>query len=244
MLSQNRVFSLLPAFALACAAIAEDPEVREGLELYRELKYDRAVVVLGRALAKRDLPDVDRSVALETLGFAYTVLGDTVNAQLTFHTLLDRRPKHALDPALSPRLRDAFTEAKRSWTEGRKIRFQLTSGLEKKELAGELVGGDPLRVGAVVARDESGVSSPLYCKDRACRGGRPDEVFFIDVADHRGTKLDTSGPFTPVNTSEDTQIWIYAGIAAAVIGGGIALSVALASGGDAPSGSLGRLQLP
>jgi hypothetical protein len=244
MLSQNRVFSLLPAFALAWAAIAVDPEVREGLELYRELKYDRAVVVLGRALAKRDLPDADRSLALETLGFAYTVLGDVVNAQLTFQNLLDRDPKHALDSTLSPRLRDAFTEAKRSWTEGRKIRFQITSVLEKKDLSGELVGGDPQRVGAVVTRDQSGASSPLYCKDRACRGERPDDIFFIDVADHRGTKLDTSGPFTPVKTGEETPIWFYAGIAAVVIGGGIALSVALAGGGDVPSGALGRLQLP
>src|SRR5687768_6410914 len=108
MLSQIRVFSLLPALLLSGLAAAVDPEVAEGLGLYQSLKYDRAVVVLGRALAKPDLGEDDRRTAMETLGFAYTVLGDTVNAELTFWALLDREPGHVLDPNLSPRLRDAY----------------------------------------------------------------------------------------------------------------------------------------
>jgi hypothetical protein len=245
MLSQNCLLSLLPALALAYAAIAVDPEVAEGLELYRGLKYDRAVVVLGRALAKSELPDSDRGEALETLGFAYTVLGDSVNAELTFHTLLDRDPEHALDAGLSPRLRDAFDSAKRSWTAGRHVRFKLASSLAKKDLSGVLDGGDPRRVGSVVARDEdSKKTSPLYCKQRACRGERPDVPFFIDVADHHGTILDTSGPHIPEVASDGPEWWVYAAIAAGVVGGGIAISVALANRGEAPAGSLGKLQLP
>lgn len=245
MLSHKRLVSLLPAFALAVAAGAVDPEVAEGLELYRALKYDRAVVVLGRALAKSDLFDADRREALETLGFAYTVLGDTVNAELTFHALLDRDPKRRLDPGLSPRLRDSFSAARKSWTAGRVIELQLTSTLEKRELTGELRGGDPRRVGAVSTRDTSGKTAPLYCRDRACRGERPDSTFYVDVADHQGAILHTSGPHEPGAIAGDGPAWwVYAAIAAGVVGGGIALSVALAGGDDAPPGSLGKLQLP
>lgn len=244
MLSHKCVLSLLTALALCASAIAQDADVREGLELYRSLQYDRAVVVLARALGKSRLSEADRAEALETLGFAYTVLGDGGNGELTFHALLDLEPQHTLDAGLSPRLRDAFSAAKKSWSAGRKLHFQLTSSLAKKELTGELQGGDPERAGAVTAREESGKTSPLYCQARACRGERPDEMFFVDVADHQGAILDSSGPHEPELSSDGPPWWLYAVIAVGVLGGGVAISVAFSGRDDAPVGSLGKLQLP
>jgi hypothetical protein len=241
MLSQDGLIPLLLGLALAAAV---DPEVTEGLELYRSLKYDRAVVVLGRALAKTNISDEDRHDALETLGFAYIVLGDEINAELTFHTLLDTAPSYAPDGRLSPRLRDAITAAKSSWSRGRAIQFRLTSSLAKNEIAGELEGGDPRRVGSVRTRELLGATAPVYCKARGCRGERPGGSFYIDVLDHAGTILHTSGPHEPELSPEATPWWIYAAIVAGVVGGGIAIAVATSGGEEAPPGSLGKLQLP
>ena len=49
---------------LGLVIAAVDPDVAEGLSLYQRLKYDRAVVALGRALAKHELPREDRIAAL------------------------------------------------------------------------------------------------------------------------------------------------------------------------------------
>jgi hypothetical protein len=158
--------------------------------------------------------------------------------------LLDRSPKHALDSNLSPRLRDAFAAAKRLWVAGRKIEFLLRSPLSKRQLVGVLKGGDPKRVGKVIVRDQNGKTSEMYCSERECRGERPDTEFSLDVVDHRGMKLSESGPFRPELVEESPPWWIWAAIGAGVIGGGIALSFALGGGDDAPSGSLGKVQLP
>lgn len=245
MLSQDRLFPLLSVTGLSFVlAAAVDPEVAEGLELYRSLKYDRAVVVLGRALAQPDITDEDRRDALETLGFAYIVLGDEINAELTFHALLDADPAYAPDGRLSPRLRDAIAGAKTSWTRARAIQLRLTSSLSKKQLTGELEGGDPRRAKTVRTRDLLGGTSLLYCTARTCRGERPDSSFYIDVLDHTGSNLHTSGPFEPEYSSTDTPWWVYAAIAAGIVAGGVTVAVALSPGDGPPNGSLGKLQLP
>jgi hypothetical protein len=230
---------------LGLVIAAVDPDVAEGLSLYQRLKYDRAVVALGRALAKHELPREDRVAALETLGFAYTVLGDATNSELTFHNLLDLAPTYALDPSLSPRLLSAFAQAKSSWIEGRTVQFELRSSLSSRDLEGTLLGGDDRRVGSVVARLGDGAAMPLLCRDRGCRGERPRERFTIEVLDHTGALLSTSGPYEAAPEDSDGEPWwVLALIAAAAVGGGVALTLAIAGSDEAPPGSLGRLQLP
>lgn len=238
---------ILPLGALFVALLlpgAPDADVAAGIALYHRLDYDRAVVALGRALTKNDLSAEDRCAALETLGFAYVVLGDGVNAERTFKNLLDEAPAYDVAPALSPRLKSAFARAKSAWIEGRRIGFEVTSSPAAKELAGKMIGGDPARVGHAVARVEDGHASPLRCQERECRGERPEAKFFIDLFDHAGEVLVTGGPYPPRIAEHDgPSWWVIAGVAAAAVGGGIALSLALRKG-DAPAGSLGRLQLP
>jgi hypothetical protein len=230
---------------LGLVIAAVDPDVAEGLSLYQRLKYDRAVVALGRALAKRELPREDRIAALETLGFAYTVLGDATNSELTFHSLLDLAPSYALDPSLSPRLLSAFAQAKSTWIEGRTVQFELRTTLSARELEGTLLGGDVRRVGSVVARFGDGQAMPLLCRDRGCRGERPHDRFTIEVLDHTGALLSTSGPFEGApDEDEGEPWWILALVAAAAVGGGVALTLAIAGSEEAPPGTLGRLQLP
>ena len=85
---------LLLAVALAGNPLTSDPEIKSGLGLLDKLEYDRAVVVLGRALTRPDLPKVDRVAGLEALAFAYTILDDRVHADETFCELLDVYPEY------------------------------------------------------------------------------------------------------------------------------------------------------
>lgn len=221
-----------------------DPDVTEGLLFYERLKFDRAVVTLGRALAK-PLPGEDRVAALETLAFAYAVLGDARHAESTFHLLLDGHPNHALPSTLSPRLKGAFEEAKRSWLEGRRIMFILESPLDQGELRGRLDGGDPNRIGVARSRDRDGRMRPLSCRARECRGELPSTTFFVELCDPLGTILHTAGPFEPLPREGGplATAWWWAAAAALALSGGIAISIALGRG-EPPEGSLGRLKLP
>jgi hypothetical protein len=231
-----------PAIAESSPFEAEDSDIRAGVAMYERLEYDRAVVALGRALTNPNLATADREKALEILGFAYTVLGDTVHAESAFSALLDLSPGHAVAASLSPRLRDAFEHARAMWSEGRHVVFALTSSLRDKELVVVMSSGDPERVGSVVAREEHGSSQPLYCKGRECRGSRPDGPFYVDVRDHMNAMLTTGGPFTP-DQNQGIAWWVWGSLALAALGGGVALVFALRRE-EAPPGSLGRLQLP
>lgn len=238
------MFLPLRAWALLALAVGTtDPGVGEGLELYQGLKYDRAVVALGRALAQPGLSLEDRRLALETLGFSYTVLGDAQNAELTFHTLLDLVPAHELDEGLSPRLTSAFAQAKSTWLEGRHVRYAVTSPDGERVLLLELREGDPRRVGSAVVRDAKGATAPLACRERQCRGERPASEFTIEVLDHQGTPLARLGPLAPY-VEEASTWWIWLAVGAVAIGGAITIGVAAQDDGAPPSGSLGRLQLP
>jgi hypothetical protein len=239
------ILPLTLGLALGLSAVRTDPDVAQGLALYQGLDFDRAVVALQRALTKKEISREDRAKALETLAFAYTVLGDSIHAEHTFHVLLDEDPGYNVDPDLSPRLRSAFVQAKSTWIEGRRIAFAITSPLDQKELAGRLTTGDPERVGTVVARGDSGRIFALACQAAECRGERPDEPFYVDVRDHKRTLLFTIGPFTPEvkEASSSPTWWLWLAAGAAAVGGGVALGLALHKG-EPPAGTLGRLQLP
>lgn len=224
---------------------ATDPDVEEGLALYKRLDYDRAVVALQRALTNQEISSEDRAKALETLGFAYTVLGDSVHAEHTFHVLLDENPAYTVDPDLSPRLRSAFVQAKGSWIEGRRLRLAITSPLDQKDLVVRLETGDLARAGSIVIRGDSGKTTALACQGDTCHGERPDEAFYLDARDHHRTLLFTAGPFMPEvkSTSNAPTWWLWVAAGAAAVAGGVALGVALHKN-EPPAGTLGRLQLP
>ncbi len=233
---------LLLAVALAGNPLTSDPEIKSGLGLLEKLEYDRAVVVLGRALTRSDLPKVDRVAGLEALAFAYTILDDRVHADETFCELLDVYPEYRIVPSRSPRLRDAFARAKALWTRGREVAFTLDP--RAPDLAGTL-SGDPRRLGAVRARSDDGELLPLACDGATCRGPRPRARFRVELEDHAGTLLATAGPFDGDDRRSDTAwpwwAWVAVGVGAVGLG---AVVVGVASPGEPPDGTLGTMRLP
>lgn len=220
---------------------ASDPDVSRGLSLFRALEYDRAVVVLGRALVREDLTRDDRLEGLEALAFSYTILQDGVHAEETFHRLLDLQPSYEVPASQSPRLRESFAEARTTWLAGRKITVTVIP--DPSDVRAQL-GGDPGRVGQVVARTEAGEATRLDCKAGRCTGPKPDATFTVEVRDHVGTVLATAGPFEPRDDPGGPLPWWGWAIAGAGVVGGAAIVLLLASPSDAPPGDLGTLRLP
>lgn len=218
-----------------------DPDVAQGLALFGALEYDRAVVVLGRALTKPDLDPRDERSALEALAFSYTVLDDSVHGAETFALLLDRDPSFEVDPSRSPRLRQGFARAKEAWLAGRRVSVRLEPDPGRIALA---LSGDPARIGEVVAIDEAQQLQPLRCEGQSCVGPRPPRPFRVEVRDHRGAPLASAGPFPGAAVEEAAfPWWGYVAIGAGILAtGAIVVGAAIPHG--APSGSLGRFELP
>lgn len=232
---------LLWLLLAAPPAAATDPDVAQGLALFGALEYDRAVVVLGRALTKPDLAASDERSALEALAFSYTVLDDAVHGAETFGRLLDRDPSFEVDPSRSPRLRQGFARAKEAWLAGRRISVALDPDPSRISLR---LSGDPARVGEVVAIDEAEHLEGLRCERRSCVGVRPPRPFRIEVRDHRGAPLASAGPFAGAAVEEAPfPWWAYLAIGAGIVAtGAIVIGAALPQ--TAPNGSLGRFELP
>ncbi len=220
---------------------AVDPEVASGIGLLERLEYDRAVVVLGRALTRPDLTPGDRVAGLEALAFAYAILDDRVHADETFCDLLDVSPGYTVAASRSPRLRDAFTRAKQVWEAGREVDFALDPAAP--DVAGTL-SGDPRRLGAVLTKTDDGETSALRCEGASCRGERPGDRFRVELLDHGGALLATAGPYEGSGAGAGLlPWWAWVAIGVGAVGMG-AVVVAAASPGDPPAGTLGVIQLP
>lgn len=226
----------------AAAAADASAEVKEGLSLFGNLEYDRAVVILGRALTSAELSPADRRAGLEALAYCYAILDDAVHADERFAALLDADPSFQVDPARSPRLRGAFARAKEAWSKGRQVGLALEPDSER--LVGSL-SGDPARIGSVVAIDEGGGEEPLRCERQACAGARPKARFRIEIRDHRGVPLKVLGPFDGRQDAGDGAFpwWGYLAIGAGALATGAIIVAAVVPRG-VPSGSLGRFDLP
>lgn len=89
-----------------------DADVREAVALYRALSYADVVPLLGRALAKPDLAAADRETALAYLGRTYAIFKRGPEAEATFVELLQSKPMFAPSPKESPRIAEAYANAK------------------------------------------------------------------------------------------------------------------------------------
>jgi len=209
--------------------------VDEGLVLFERLRYDRAVVVLQRALTEPDLSKHDRRRGLEGLAFAYVVLEDRVNATKAFHRLLDLDPDYQMPAHRSPRLVRAFEDAVASW--------HPTTALEV-DVADDTVritvrGATPHRL-ALGAADGSQVE--LRCEARACAAVRPPASFHVHALAEDGSTIATAGPYAA--SGAGPPWWIWVGVGAAVVAGGVTAAVLLTRDDAPPEGDLGRLALP
>jgi hypothetical protein len=238
-----RTGGLLAALLAAGLGLGATPadDVALGLRHYERLEYDRAVVVLGRALTDAELSPTQRATALEVLAFSYVVLDDAVHATESFHRLLDRDPGYRVDERRSPRLRDAFLAALESWTEGRKIAFEPDADTDLT--SGRLIGGDPARVGAVETLDDEGRRRVLSCERRSCRGDRPGIPFRVRVLDAREQVLFETARLEGAPSGPPAWLW-WVAIGVGVVAAGTTIAVVAGSSGAPPDGSLGTLMLP
>jgi hypothetical protein len=121
------------ALAWAASARAEEQAVetdnellRQGLQLYEELEYERAVEVLSAALLERDNTTQERLLIYRTLGTLYVYLDRPQEAALALRQLLCVDASFDFGEYASPRIREVFDRVRREWTtEGRPCETQL-----------------------------------------------------------------------------------------------------------------------
>ncbi len=100
---------LIPVDARASAR----DDMRAGLSAFDALDYERATMLLSRALThKQRLSVEDLQIVHKTLAFGYVGMGRHANAVTAFVELLRIEPATELDRTVSPRVRAAFDEAR------------------------------------------------------------------------------------------------------------------------------------
>ncbi len=106
-------------FAASARAQNRNPLIRQGAELYDELRYEEALQTLSAALVRSGNSDHDRTTIYRLLAFTYLALGRQEEAAGAYRSLLAIEPD--FEPRdLSPRMRAFFDEVKRQWeAEGR-----------------------------------------------------------------------------------------------------------------------------
>lgn len=227
----------LITMGLLLAAAGTDG-VEHGLALFDQLEYDRAVVVLQRALTDPALPTADRRIGLERLAFAYVVLADPVNAARTFHRLLDLDPAYTVPNAESPRLRRAFADAMAS----HQAPVILETTVDDATVTTRLGAGTE-RVQRVLLDAADGAQVELTCEDAACAGPRPPSRFFVAALDGDGLEIARAGPYEGASAGGPPW-WLWLVLGAAAAAGGVTAAVLLGADDQPPEGDLGRLALP
>ncbi|MCU0673735.1 MAG: hypothetical protein MUE69_13165 [Myxococcota bacterium] len=104
--------SLVPSSTLAQR---NNPLIRQGQELYDELRYEEALQVLSAALVRAGNTEAERATTYRLLAFTYLALGRQEEADGAYRSLLALQPDYQVPSDLSPRFREFFTEATQRW---------------------------------------------------------------------------------------------------------------------------------
>lgn len=123
LLRYRRDMRVLSAVALCCSlalsssALAQrnNPLIRQGQELYDELRYEEALQVLSAALVRAGNTEAERGTTYRLLAFTYLALGRPEEAEGAYRSLLALVPEFAVPSDLSPRFREFFTQAAQRW---------------------------------------------------------------------------------------------------------------------------------
>jgi hypothetical protein len=107
-------FALL-ALGVAAAAHAENPQLAQCKDLEAEFDYQGMLRECTAAAAESSTSKEERVEALGLLGYAHTALGDDATAQVWFLRLLVIDPEHELPSDISPRFREAFARAQKTF---------------------------------------------------------------------------------------------------------------------------------
>lgn len=112
---------LMLAFIVPTAdAQRNNPLIRQGQELYDELRYEEALQVVSAALVRAGNSEQERVTIYQVLAFTYLALGRREEADGAFRSLLAIRPEYETPTDLSPRFREFFEQSRQQWeTDGR-----------------------------------------------------------------------------------------------------------------------------
>lgn len=103
----------------AAEQIETDNELlREGLALYDELEYERAIEALSAALLEPGNDITEQRAIFRTLGIVYVLLGRETEARLALMRLLCVDREFTFDEMTSPRIRSVFDRVRAEWEAG------------------------------------------------------------------------------------------------------------------------------
>jgi hypothetical protein len=148
MVLRPMVLLPLPLVAFALAAAAANPWLESAKTAYARLECDQVLadLELARQVPTNDLPT--QLAILDYSGRCHVALGHRPEADVAFGQMLALDPQAELDPALSPKIRDAFRATKLRLYPAEYVALKqlpASEGLLRAELA------DPWkRVGVVV----------------------------------------------------------------------------------------------
>jgi hypothetical protein len=215
---------------LLVATPAVDPDVRQAIEFYDALEFERVIPLLQRALARPELSDADRIEALACLARTEAVYRHRQRAVRAFVKLLRLAPDYGLSTYESPLIQRAFEQAQQ-----RLGVFSEESGMAT-DTPTDI---EPPAVDDVLAAGESDLEEPPALEWTSIPIPVPEESPYE-------LPLTTETEPVPPKEAQGTSFWLIFGIVSGVvIAGAVAAAVIQPwRSSDPPAGTLGTLELP
>lgn len=111
--------ALLFLLLVAAPPLADDATYQEGVRLFEEFEYERAVFRFEEALRDTSRSDADRATVLVRLGMTRAELRDDARAIESFEQALLLDPYVTLPSDASPKIRELLDEARKRVRDGR-----------------------------------------------------------------------------------------------------------------------------
>jgi hypothetical protein len=105
---------LLVFFISVQIPLDDDPAYKEGMRLYEDFEYERAVFRFKEALRVKDRTNSDRAVIGLRLGMTYAELRDDQGALDAFEAALTEDPLLVLPSDASPKIKDMLDQARQA----------------------------------------------------------------------------------------------------------------------------------
>ena len=105
----------LPALAGAQESDGGNPLVRQGQELYDELRFEEALQVLSAALIRSGNSPAEQATTLKLLAYTYLALDREAEAEGAYRRLLSLESEFEPEADLSPRFREFFARVRTTW---------------------------------------------------------------------------------------------------------------------------------
>jgi len=257
---------LLTLVVTAPAAAQATPRthIDRAQALYAEMRYAEVVPELDQALAQSGNSESQLVEIYALLGTVQVVLNNSEAARAAFVSLVKLDPQHQLDPRLSPKIRDFFSDARRSARPVEPVRFSgpaVVSGGDGAPFVVEVELETPVPAGLTVElwsrsdRRQPFASQPMvrqgqqhFRAEHAVPATADLIEYYVATRDALGRVAGAMGseavPLTiTVRSAEwylQPTVWIAVGVTGAIVVAAAAVTaVVLASSSDGEKMSLG-----